>query len=195
MGRGCKSVVRRAVVLVLVMTGTLLVGPFVSQVAAQPGDRLELQIGGSYIFPGGRTVRLRAVNAGGALWLTDKWGVAVRRAIAPAADLDDPELDPYSTLLNLRYTNVTVRRRWFTERRVEIDLGFGLRVHGTKEYAYFSPEDPPHVQNEFSRALVLELLGGTKVARHLGFKGGVTVDLGQEYDSNIQVVGLAVIGF
>ena len=99
-------------------------------------------------------------------------------------------------MLGLRSSTVTVHRRWFTERGVEFDVGFGV-MQEVNRYAYFLPEDPPLVQDESIRGLALELLVGRKVSRYVGFKGGVMIDLAADLDNtgNMHLVGLAVIGF
>ena len=199
MAHASGTLLRRQACLIVLLAGGLLAGPFTPSVGAQPRDRVELQIGGGYVFPVGPTVRRGTYDVSAAFWLTDQWGVAVRRMAVPSVDVADPRFDHgrasfTSGMLGLRPSTVTVHRRWFTERGVEFDVGFGV-MHGVNRYAYFLSEDPPLVQDESILELALELLVGRKVSRYVGFKGGVMLDLGNLDNGNMHLVGLAVIGF
>lgn len=174
--------------------------------AAQSYDRVEIQIGGGYVGGGG--VSLPTYELGAAFWLTERWGVAVRRVGAPGDDLRDPAgrfdgaLAVDAGAGNLRYATVTARYRRFLDSGLEVNLGVGVGTNRSMERVEFLIESgrPPLPRRRTvsqRMGLALELLVGRKLSRRFGVKGGVTHAFGAHLDSAgyTHAVGLGVIGF
>ena len=164
-------------------------------------DRLEVQLGGGHVMPGGPSARLGAWSVGATYWLTRNWGVAARHVATPMSDANAPRFERARSqgtagLLGMRSSSVTIQRRWITAHGFEFQVGAGALLAGVERHAYFLLGAQPHVQDETSRGLAFELLAGRKVSRHFGFKGGLLFDLtGEESGGDVYAVGLAVIGF
>ena len=185
-----------------------LVGPLV----AQQRDKLEVQVGGGYVLGGGGEnpgPSLPTYDVGLAFWLSEHWGVAGRHVRGPGDEIYNSPVETVDRIFlgkgNLRYTTVTVRRRWFMASGTEFNIGFGLMLGGSYEGVNFlkQPGQPLrassiprlHLRPETSfGGFALELLVGRKLSRHFGVKGGLTEDFNFD-TANTQLVGLVVFSF
>ena len=181
---------------VLLVAGTLLVGPLTSPVVAQDRNRLELQAGGGFVWGGGAEdpgPSLATYDVGFVLW-DDKWGVAARYVRGPGQDRAEwANSDSYIGSGNLRYTTVTARRRWFLAGSTELNVGFGLMLGGSFEDLDMRRSRVVATESVFS-GFSFEALVGHRFSRHFGVKWGLTQDCNPE-TVNTQLVGLGVIGF
>ena len=185
----------------VVVAGTPIHAAAGDAAGPQQTDRLEVQFGGGYVMPAGPTVQLGAWSAGATYWLTRNWGVAARHIATPMTDVIAPRFERArsrntASLLGMHSSSVTIQRRWWIAHNIEFQIGFGGLLAGVERHAYFVPGAPPHVQDETSRGVALELLLGRKVSRRISFKGGLLVDFtGEESGGDMYAVGLTVIGF
>ena len=191
----------RLSIIVLVLVGTLHVGPLV----AQQRDKLEVQVGGGYVLGGGGEnpgPSLPVYDVGLAFWLSERWGVAARHVRGPGDDIWGSPVEDSDRIFsgegNLRYTTVTARRRWFMASGMELNIGFGLMLGGSYEGVSFlkrSGQPPLRLRPETSfGGFALELLVGRKLSRHFGVKVGFTEDFNFD-TANTQFVGLAIFSF
>lgn len=142
---------------------------------AQPGDWVELQVGGGRAAPGCGECLLAAFDVGVTFWGRNHWGISARHEFSPRDSIDSP------------YSSLTARRRWLMDDGTEFDLGFGITAGSLVDRKALIVGFVP-----------LDLLVGRKLSRHIGVKGGYS--LGCLYGDGdclwrARVVGFAVIGF
>lgn len=185
------------------LAAVALWGVWTLPTAAQPRSRLELQFGMGLVGADGEDVDVShgAWNVGAALWLTEHWGVGVRRRqqvgrafVAPAVFAPEYEDGPPFAVTgvsilgptdNETFTHVFVRRRWFLAE-TEIDLGISVMKGWSQGSSDLLLPDDPDPWDRVSerrttlsewaglRPVYLDLLVGRQVSRHLGVKAGVT---------------------
>ena len=195
LGLGREKVIWPRTAEVLLVAGTLLVGPLTSPVVAQDRNRLELQAG--YGFVWSTELSLATYDVGVAFW-DHNWGVAARFVRGPGQDLylrgEGRNNDIYIFQGNLRYTTVTARRRWFLAGSTELNVGFGFMLGGSFEENELRPGRSPSRTETGFLGFSFEALVGHKLSRHFGVKWGLTQDCNTETAFR-QLVGLGVIGF
>ena len=180
-------------------------GAWTLPAAAQPRSRLELQFGmGLAGIPAdGEHVGAShgAWNVGVAFWLTEHWGVGVRRRrqvgrafVDPAVFAPEYDEGPSFAVIgvsiagptdNETFTHVFVRRRWFPAD-TEIDLGVSVVKGWSQGYSDLLLPDDTEPWDRVSerrttlsewgglRPVYLDFLVGRQVSRRLGVKAGVT---------------------
>ena len=180
-------------------------GTWTLPAAAQPRNRLELQFGMGLAGIPADGVIVEAShgnwNVGAALWLTEHWGVGVRRRrqvgqafVAPAVFAPEYEDGPPFAVTGVSIlgpfygetlTHVFVRRRWFPAD-TEIDLGVSVMKGWSQgSIALLLPDDPDpwdrvserrRTLSEWGglRPVHLDFLVGRQVSRRLGVKAGVS---------------------
>ncbi len=189
-------------ILLLVVGFTM--GPAAGPAAAQQRDRIEVQVGGGWVWHYLAPRHLGSVEVGLALWVSDGWGIAVRRVVAPGDSLarpaDRPSDNRWAGDGNVRYTTVTARYRRLLRGDLELNVGFGLLAQGAVDHLLTPHEtgrlqDLQRITEAYRGGGALELLVGRKVFGSVGVKGGFTMARYTDLYVNTNVVGLVAIGF
>ncbi len=151
-------------------------------VEAQSDDvRPELLIGAGYLWahsaPG-----FPVYDLGLAVWFSRYWGVAGRYVQAVGDDVSGRVGAP-------RYSTLTARYRAFVAPGIDLTVGAGARMTGSREVVWMEDRE------SWGEGFVLELLVGRTLSGHVGIKGGVTFQGDWREDVVVLPEILAVVSF
>jgi len=170
--------------------------------SAQRQDVVELEGGGGHVFGSGTEdpgPSLPTVDAAVVVWVTEHWGVALRRVEGPGEDLYvNPVEIPDRRFLgvgHLRYWTVTARHRQPMFRAFGLEIGVGMMF--AERFADIEMFRDPRIGriaalNGPAHGLSLEALVTHPLARHFEVKAGITDDFNVE-TNHFQPVALAVV--
>jgi len=176
-------------------------------IVGRPGDlvaqRLDLGVGGGYVFGGGVEdpgPSLPTSDVVGVVWPFRNWGLAGRWVEGPGEDLSEvPVASGDRTFLgsgHLRYFAVTVRRRHRLSDAVGLEVGAGLALRG--QFAVIQVLPPPFGRldrpNNFFGGLATEVFLTRRLRGPLWVEGGVTYDFNLE-TNHLQPLALVVWRF
>lgn len=166
----------------VVAIALVVVGVSTDAVRAQSdGVKGELLVGAGYLWAHSAP-DFRAYDIGVAVWLSEHWGVAGRFVQAVGHDVAGWAGAP-------RYSILTARYRGFVTREIDLTVGMGARVTGSREVVWMEDREP------WGEGVVLELLVGRTLSKHVGIKGGVTFQGDWREDLLVLPVVLAVVAF
>ncbi len=171
-----RNLMNRVVVIALVVGGM-----GVRAVEAQDDARRELLIGAGYLWAHS-AASFPAYDFGMALWLNGQWGIAGRYVQAVGDDPDGRVGPP-------RYSTLTARYRAFMGPGIDLTVGMGARVIGSRAVVWLDDREP------WGEGLVLELLAGRPLFGHVGIRGGVTFQGDWQEDLLVLPAVFAVLSF
>ena len=167
---------------------------------ARPGEMLELQFGGGYLFRDGDLASLPSVEGSVVLWWSESWGFSLRRSTTVGEHMASYDYGDGTRTggRSFRHWTGTLRYRRALDPGLELNVGGGLTIGA---YDHLIWHQGPRVSQRpeslpFSiGGLVGEVLVGKRITPRLGIKAGLVVYPFLDERKAVVPVGFGVVSF